>query len=360
MSLISTESIGAATEAVAAPFLGESFESAAAEPVAHGERSSLQIYLQEISKTPLLTVAEEVALAERIRRGDKAARDHMIQANLRLVVKIAKDYQHFGVPLLDLISEGNLGLIKAVGRFDPRKGGKLSTYAAWWIRQSIRRALADQGKTIRVPIAVADRMARIRRTATALTEQFGREPTDEEIAVELQIPTSKVAHLKSVSTRAASLDAPIPGENGSMTFGEIIGDDQTFSPCDSLRLKNLHADLRAMVDSLDPREAEIVRLRFGLEDRPELTLMEAGAIFRITRERIRQLEREALIKLRKAMAKHEAILTRGEIGRDERQRRRMAVIREFIESKTAKPARTGGGAGQLRERRSERIRRSAA
>jgi RNA polymerase primary sigma factor len=162
----------------APPSFLEKSEPAPAEQIAHGERSNLQLYLQEIGKTPLLTIAEEVTLARRIRRGDKAARDHMISANLRLVVKIAMDYKDFGLPLLDLISEGNIGLIKAVERFDPRKGGKLSTYAAWWIKQSIKRALANQSKTIRLPVHLVDKISKMRRTAMKLTEELGREPTD--------------------------------------------------------------------------------------------------------------------------------------------------------------------------------------
>lgn len=318
------------------PSFLEKNEPAPSEPIAHGERSNLQLYLQEIGKTPLLTIAEEVTLARRIRRGDKAARDHMISANLRLVVKIAMDYKDFGLPLLDLISEGNIGLIKAVERFDPRKGGKLSTYAAWWIKQSIKRALANQSKTIRLPVHLVDKISKMRRTAMALTEQLGREPTDEELAIELQIPTSKVAHLKSVSVRPASLDAPIGEEGDSATFGEIVGDENAVSPFEGLREKNLNSDLSAMVDSLDKREAEIIKLRFGLEGRDELTLEEVGRKFHVTRERIRQLEYLALSKMRKAMAKNEAVRTVDEIEQDKRQRERMAVIREFVESKSKK------------------------
>jgi RNA polymerase primary sigma factor len=322
-------------------FLEKSSESAPAEQIAHGERSNLQLYLQEIGKTALLTIEEEVTLARRIRRGDKAARDHMISANLRLVVKIAMDYKDFGLPLLDLISEGNIGLIKAVERFDPRKGGKLSTYAAWWIKQSIKRALANQSKTIRLPVHLVDKISKMRRTAMQLTEQLGREPTDEELAVELQIPTSKVAHLKSVSVRPASLDAPIGEEGDSATFGEIVGDDNAVSPFDGLREKNLNADLSAMVNSLDKREAEIIKLRFGLEGREELTLEEVGKKFHVTRERIRQLEYLALTKMRKAMAKNEAVRSVDEIEQDKRARDRMAVIREFVESKARKPGKVG-------------------
>ncbi len=325
----------------AVPSFLEKTEPAPAEVIPHGERSNLQLYLQEIGKTALLTIEEEIQLAKRIRRGDKAARDHMIQANLRLVVKIAMDYKDFGLPLLDLISEGNIGLIKAVERFDPRKGGKLSTYAAWWIKQSIKRALANQSKTIRLPVHLVDKISKMRRTAMKLTEELGREPTDEELAMELQIPTSKVAHLKSVSVRPASLDAPVGEESDSSTFGEIVGDENAISPFDSLQERNLNTDLHAMVDSLDERESEIIKLRFGLDGRDELTLEEVGRKFKVTRERIRQLEYLAITKMRKAISKREAIRTTDEIEEEDRQRQRMAIIREFVESKTKKQARAG-------------------
>jgi len=325
----------------APPSFLEKPDRASGEPIAHGERSNLQLYLQEIGKTALLTIEEEIALAKRIRRGDKAARDHMISANLRLVVKIAMDYKDFGLPLLDLISEGNIGLIKAVERFDPRKGGKLSTYAAWWIKQSIKRALANQSKTIRLPVHLVDKISKMRRTAMALTEQLGREPTDEELAIELQIPTSKVAHLKSVSVRPTSLDAPIGEDGDSATFGDIVGDDNAVSPFESLRERNQNSDISEMVNSLDKREAEIIKLRFGLEGRDELTLEEVGKRFHVTRERIRQLEYLAISKMRKAIAKNEAQLSRDEIEEEDRVRQRMEIIREFIETKSQKPAKAG-------------------
>jgi RNA polymerase primary sigma factor len=328
-----------ATETLDAPpsFL-EKAEPAAPEALPL-ERSNLQLYLQEIGKTALLTIAEEVQLAKRIRKGDRSARDHMIKANLRLVVKIAMDYKDFGLPLLDLISEGNIGLIKAVERFDPRKGGKLSTYAAWWIKQSIKRALANQSKTIRLPVHLVDKISKMRKTAMRLSEQLGREPSDEELAMELQIPTSKVAHLKSVSVRPASLDAPVGEESDSTSFGEIVGDENAVSPFEGLRDKNLNSDLHAMVDSLDKREAEIIKLRFGLDGNDELTLEEVGKRFHVTRERIRQLEYIALSKMRKAMARNESIRSVAEVEQEDRMRERMAIIREFMESKgrRAKP-----------------------
>lgn len=326
-----SEPIEAATTASleAAPSFLEPVRAAAA-PSETPERNNLQLYLQEIGKTPLLTIDEEIRLAKRILQGDKAARDHMISANLRLVVKIAMDYKDFGLPLLDLISEGNIGLIKAVERFDPDKGGKLSTYAAWWIKQSIKRALANQSKTIRLPVHLVDKISKMRRTAMALTEELGREPTDEEIAIELQVPTSKVAHLKSVSVRPASLDAPIGEEGDSTTFGEIVGDENAASPFEQLRDNNQNTALNQLVDSLDPREAEIIRYRFGLDGRDELTLEEVGAKFRVTRERVRQLQNLALSKMRKAIIKQEEQRTSEDIEIEEKQRAREEVIREFI------------------------------
>lgn len=306
---------------------------AAAAPTETPERNNLQLYLQEIGKTPLLTINEEVALARRILKGDKAARDHMISANLRLVVKIAMDYKDFGLPLLDLISEGNIGLVKAVERFDPDKGGKLSTYAAWWIKQSIKRSLANQSKTIRLPVHLVDKISKMRKTAMALTEELGREPTDEEIAIELQVPTSKVAHLKSVSVRPASLDAPIGEDSDSTTFGEIVSDENAASPFEQLRDNSQNSTLRALVDSLDPREAEIIRYRFGLDGRDELTLEEVGAKFRVTRERVRQLQNLALSKMRKALSEEETQRTGEDLEREEKQRAREQVIREFISSR---------------------------
>ena len=281
-----------------------------------------------------MTIAEEVQLARRIRRGDKEARDHMIKANLRLVVKIASDYKDFGLPFLDLISEGNIGLIKAVERFDPRKGGKLSTYAAWWIKQSIKRALANQSKTIRLPVHLVDKISRMRRKAMAMFEQLGREPTDEELAMELEIAPGRVAHLKSVSIHPASLDAPIGDAGESGTFGEIVGDENAADPYENVRESNLRSDLDRMINSLDKREADILRMRFGLDGHDELTLEEVGRRFKVTRERVRQLQNLALHKIRKLMARNEAQRDIGEIEQEERLRKRMEVLREFFESKS--------------------------
>jgi len=322
----------------ASPSFLDQSEPAVVEP-APLERSSLELYLQEIAKTPLLTIAEEVALARRIRRGDQAARDHMIKANLRLVVKIALDYKDFGLPLLDLISEGNIGLIKAVLRFDPRKGGKLSTYAAWWIKQSIKRALANQSKTIRLPIHVVDQISRMRRTALALAEELGREPSDEELAMELGIPAHKVAHLKAVSIRPTSLDATMGDEDNSTTFGEMVGDENAISPFEFLRQRNLKSDLHHMINSLENREADILRMRFGLDGHDQLTLDKVGRKFKVTRERVRQLQDLALRKIRALMVRNEAQRSRDEIDQDGLLRKRAEVLREFFEGKSGNKTR---------------------
>jgi RNA polymerase primary sigma factor len=299
------------------------------------ERSNLQLYLNEIRQTPLLTVEEEIKLAARIKRGDKAARDHMIKANLRLVVKIAYDYKDMGLPLMDLISEGNLGLIKAVERFDPAKGGKLSTYAAWWIKQSMKRALANQSKTIRLPVHLVDKISRMRKTIALLTDEFGREPSNEEIAAEMQIPTNKVALLKTVSVRPASLDAPVGEDSDSATLGDLVGDDNTIAPDAGLGEKNLKENLRAMVNSLDPREASIIKLRFGLDGEKELTLEEVGKKFKVTRERIRQLEYLALGKIRRQLQRQEKVRTADEIEQETRAEERAQIIREYFARHTA-------------------------
>src|SRR5215217_1288549 len=288
----------------APPSFLEKSDSAPAETIAHGERSNLQLYLQEIGKTALLTIDEEVTLARRIRRGDKAARDHMISANLRLVVKIAMDYKDFGLPLLDLISEGNIGLIKAVERFDPRKGGKLSTYAAWWIKQSIKRALANQSKTIRLPVHLVDKISKMRRVSLQMSEELGREPTDDELGEEIGIAAGKVSQLKTVSIRPASLDAPI-SDDDSTEFGEIVGDEEAQTPFELLRDKNLRNEVGGLLDVLDDRERKIIFSRFGLDGGKPKTLEEVGKKFGVTRERIRQLQNIALSKLRRALGKKE-------------------------------------------------------
>jgi len=264
----------------------------------------IKIYLREIMETPLLTPKEEIELAARIKKGDREARALMIKANLRLVVKIAHDYAHFGLPLLDLISEGNIGLAKAVERFDPAKGGKLSTYGAWWIKQSIKRAMANQSKTIRLPVHWIDKISIVRRVAMKMTEELGREPTDEELAEEIGISSAKVSQLKRVSIRPASLDAPI-SDDDSTKFGEIIGDEDAQTPFELLRDKNLRDEVSELLDVLDDRERKIIFQRFGLHGGNPKTLEAVGKKFGVTGERIRQLQNVALDKLRRALRKKE-------------------------------------------------------
>jgi len=277
--------------------------------MADNSQTSIQVYLQEISGTPLLTVQEEIELAARIRNGDQKARAWMIKANLRLVVKIAHDYSNLGLPLLDLISEGNIGLVNAVERFDPGKGGKLSTYSAWWIKQSIRRALANQSKTIRLPIHLVDKISKMRRVSLQMSEELGREPTDEEFAEEIGISSTKVSQLKSVSIRPASLDAPI-GDDDSTQFGEIVGDEDARTPFELFRDKNMRDELSELLEVLDDRERKIIFERYGLDGGKPKTLEEIGKRFGVTRERIRQLQNIALAKLRRALAKREQPIVR--------------------------------------------------
>lgn len=265
--------------------------------------------MREIVKTPLLTPEEEVELAERIKAGDKAARTHMIKANLRLVVKIAKDYSGYGVPLADLISEGNIGLMKAVERFDPEKGGKLSTYGSWWIKQSIKRALSNQSKTIRLPVHLVDKIARMRRISNMLSESLGRDPSNEELGEELGLPARKVAMLKQVSQRTTSLDEST-GEESKGTYNDVIEDEKAESPLDALVNKNLHGQLDGFLDLLDERESQIIDARFGLSGRTPMTLEEIGRDLGVTRERIRQLQNVALEKMRRALRKKEKPLPR--------------------------------------------------
>jgi RNA polymerase primary sigma factor len=279
--------------------------------MADDSETGVKVYLREISGTPLLTVQEEIELAARIKQGDQKARAWMIKANLRLVVKIAHDYSNFGLPLLDLISEGNIGLIKGVERFDPAKGGKLSTYSAWWIKQSIKRALANQSKTIRLPVHLVDKISKMRRVSLQMSEELGREPTDEEFAEEIGISSTKLSQLKTVSIRPASLDAPI-GDDDSTEFGEIVGDEEAQTPFELFRDKNMRDELSELLGVLDDRERKIIFERYGLDGDKPKTLEEIGKKFGVTRERIRQLQNIALAKLRKALAKREKPI----VGRD--------------------------------------------
>lgn len=278
----------------------------AAEPEVERQRydanSALNLYLREIALTALLTIQEEVDLAKRIKRGDKKAREQMIKANLRLVVKIARDYENYGMPLLDLINEGNIGLMKAVERFDPAKGAKFSTYGAWWIKQSIKRALANQSKTIRLPVHVVDKVAHIRRAALKLQEIFGREPTDEEIAEELGISRRRVTQYRAAAVTPTSLDASL-GDEDSNRISDVVEDERAETPYEELEGKTNTSLVRDMLQKLDDREATILKLRFNLNGEREETLEEIGKRFGVTRERIRQIQEMALTKLRKMIEK---------------------------------------------------------
>jgi RNA polymerase primary sigma factor len=278
------------------------------EPVA--ERlpggDALQLYLREIGEVKLLTPKEEIALARRIKKGDKQAREHMIKANLRLVVKIARDYSGLGLPLLDLINEGNIGLMKGVERFNPTKGAKLSTYAAWWIKQAIKRALANQSKTIRLPVHVVDKVAHIRRAEMKLRETLDRDPSDEEVADELGMHAVRVRAYRQASKAPVSLDAPL-GEDESDRVSEIVADPNAQAPFAGIVRESDNALMNEALATLTPRERAILEMRFGLNNGEPKTLEEVGEEFHVTRERIRQIQEQALKQLRARMEQKEAV-----------------------------------------------------
>jgi RNA polymerase primary sigma factor len=274
------------------------------ERTSYGGDTAFKLYLREIGQVKLLTPEEEIQLAARIQQGDKKAREQMIKANLRLVVKIARDYDGIGLPLLDLINEGNIGLIKAVERFDPSKGAKLSTYASWWIKQSIKRALANQSKTIRLPVHLVDKITKMRRSALRLHEELGREPTDEELADDLGTTPARVSAMRVASSRPASLDAPL-ADGDSHNLAEIVQDENADNPYEQLEEETVARMLQDMVQTLRPREVSILRARFGLDGQSEKTLDEIGVSLGITRERVRQLQNSALGKLRAMIEKKE-------------------------------------------------------
>jgi RNA polymerase primary sigma factor len=269
--------------------------------------AGLNRYLQEIGRISLLTPKEEIELAGKIKKGDTAARNRMINANLRLVVTIAREYTNLGLPLLDLISEGNIGLTKAVERFDPAKGAKLSTYAMWWIKQSIKRALANQSKTIRLPAHLVDKVAKVRRISLRMSDDLGREPTEDELGEELGIEGEKVARLKRLGIRPTSLEAPT-GDDDATEFGDLIGDERAQTPFESLRDKDLLDEMDRLLGVLDQREKKIISQRFGLDGGNPRILEEIGKDLGITRERIRQLQNSALTKLRRAFSKSAELL----------------------------------------------------
>ena len=257
----------------------------------------VRMYLREIGKIPLLSYDKELELAKRILEGDEEAKQELAEANLRLVVSIAKKYVGRGMLFLDLIQEGNMGLIKAVEKFDYTKGFKFSTYATWWIRQAITRAIADQARTIRIPVHMVETINRLIRTSRHLLQQLGREPTPEEIAKEMEIPVEKVVEIQKIAQDPVSLETPI-GEEDDSHLGDFIQDDDSPAPQDSVAYTLLKEQLEEVMSTLTPREAKVLKLRFGLEDGKARTLEEVGKEFKVTRERIRQIEAKALRKLR--------------------------------------------------------------
>ena len=257
----------------------------------------VKMYLKEIGKVDLLTPEEELDLAKRMAAGDEEAKKHLAEANLRLVVSIAKRYVGRGMMFLDLIQEGNLGLIKAVDKFDYTKGYKFSTYATWWIRQAITRAIADQARTIRIPVHMVETINRLVRVSRQLVQELGREPTPDELAKELNMPIEKVMEISKISQEPVSLETPI-GEEEDSHLGDFIPDDDAPAPSEAASFVLLKEQLVDVLKTLTPREAKVLRLRFGLDDGRQRTLEEVGKEFEVTRERIRQIEAKALRKLR--------------------------------------------------------------
>ena len=257
----------------------------------------VKVYLKDIGRVPLLTPEEEIDLAIRIADNDQEAKDRLTKANLRLVVSIAKRYVGRGMMFLDLIQEGNLGLIKAVDKFDYTKGFKFSTYATWWIRQAITRAIADQGRTLRIPVHMVETINKVKKTSNMLLHRDGKDPTPEDIAAELGMPIDKVRDILRISQEPVSLETPI-GEEEDSHLGDFIPDEDALSPADAAAMTFLKTKVNEVLSTLTPREAEVLRLRFGLKDGTPQTLEEVGKAFNVTRERIRQIEAKALRKLR--------------------------------------------------------------
>ena len=266
----------------------------------------LPSYFHEIGNIPLLTAEEEVELSLRVQAGCEEARNRMIAANLRLVVRIAGEFNNLGLPMADLISEGNLGLIKAVEKFRPFKGSKFSSYASWWIRQAIHRALGDQSHAIRLSPLAVSKLSRLRRIAHIMTDSLGREPTDDELAEELGIDSSSVQHLKNVGARPASMDAVV-SEDGGTTFGSLIVDESAEDPLEVLSGKDLGVEAAELVGLLKTRERAVVVRRFGLEGHRAMTLEDIGMELGCTRERVRQIQDEALRRMRRAFTRRQAL-----------------------------------------------------
>ena len=260
---------------------------------------SVRLYLREIGKIPLLKPEEELELAYKVKAGEKRAKDQMAEANMRLVVSIAKRYVGRGLDLLDLIQEGNTGLLRAVEKFEPDKGFKFSTYATWWIRQAITRAIADQARTIRIPVHMVETINKLLRTQRRLAQELNREPTHEEIAKEMEIEVEKVEHIMKIKQDIHSLDQAVRDDEEDSVLGDFIEDEDTITPEESATTQLLKEHVKDLLAGLSEREQKIIKMRFGLEDGKNHTLEEVGQEFQVTRERIRQIEAKALAKLRK-------------------------------------------------------------
>lgn len=286
-----------ADEALEAELKGESREPKKSVELSEIANDSIRMYLCEIGKVKLLTAKEEIDLAQRIRRGDQTAKQKLAEANLRLVVSIAKKYIGRGLSFLDLIQEGNIGLFRAVEKFDPDRGFKFSTYATWWIRQAITRAIADQARTIRIPVHMVETINKLTHAQRRLVQELGREPLIEELAAEMDLDVKKVRHILKISQDIVSLEAPVGTEEDSK-LGDFIEDDDALSPLEATNRQLIKESIHEMLHYLSPREKKIIEMRFGLKDGIGHTLEEVGQEFRVTRERIRQIEAKVLQKLK--------------------------------------------------------------
>jgi RNA polymerase primary sigma factor len=295
ITLVEGEAGGSQTTVAAAVHVAEAPAVQIAHAVATGD--SIRMYLAEIGRVPLLTHADEIRLAKGIARGCKRSKDRLVEANLRLVVSIAKKYRNRGVSFLDLIQEGNLGLIRAAEKFDHSKGYKFSTYATWWIRQAITRAIADKGRTIRIPVHMVEKVNKYHRTHRRMIQTLGREPTEEEIARELGVFVAEIQRLQEISQRSISLATPV-GDDDSSELGDFLEDAGSVTPTDAVSESLLKAHLREALDELPERERQIIELRFGMKDDRPRTLEEVGREFDITRERVRQIQMKTLNLLR--------------------------------------------------------------
>jgi RNA polymerase primary sigma factor len=294
------------------------------------EKDILDRYMRAIGATPLLSPEEELALAQKVRAGEAPARDRMIRSNLKLVVKIAYDYVGMGVPLVDLISEGNLGLIKAVERFDPNRGGRLAAYAAWWIRQFIKKALADQTKMMRLPLHMVEKIARLRRAANEITAKEGREPTDEELSRATHFSQKRIMQLRGLSNPARSLETAPPF---AVPLEQTLGDENALSPMEELYTKATAKRVHDILSQMDEREATVLGRRYGLDGKTAATLDEIGAELGLTRERVRQLEMEAVAHFRRRLDEDDRPLTKKEVLRKEREKAKLEVLRQFMVEK---------------------------